>query len=365
MKIGIDAKWFFTGPPSGKVVLKNLLKELLVPKYEHHKFYIFLNKGEEGMLFPFMLNNVHLVYVHNWNNLLANAFVLPFYQRKLNLDTVLFQNFGSFFPPKKGVVYIHDLLFLDFPQFFSLKERVYLRAIKPLAKNAKQVATISASEKSRVLRHQLAHEEDVYFVHHGISSRFKPLTEKVSEDIARVRQKYGLPKKYVLFLGRLNVRKNIKNLLLAMKDIDCTLVIAGESSHKTDNLSAIIEQNNLMEKVVFTGHVDDEDLPMVYAMAKVFCFPSYAEGFGLPPLEAMSSGVPVVSSDRTSLKEVCGTGALFIDPDRPAEITEKINILLNSPSKRMEMIEKGLEWVKKFSWERSAKQLMDIIENQK
>ncbi|MEL6305929.1 MAG: glycosyltransferase family 1 protein [Bacteroidota bacterium] len=365
MRIGIDAKWFFSGPPSGKVVLKNLLREFLVPKYAHHQFYIFLNKGEEGKSFPFVLSNMHLVYVKNWNNLLTNAFVLPFYQRKLNLDTVLFQNFGPFSPPKTGVVYIHDLLFLDFPQFFSVKERVYLRAIKPLAKNAKQVVTISASEKSRVLRHQLAHEEDVYFVHHGISSRFKPLTEKESEDIAKVRHKYRLPKKYVLFLGRLNVRKNIKNLLLAMKDIDCTLVIAGESSHKTENLSAIIEQNSLMEKVVFTGHVDEEDLPVVYAIATVFCFPSYAEGFGLPPLEAMSSGVPVVSSDRTSLKEVCGTGALFIDPDSPTEMAEKINILLNSPEKRMEMIDRGLKWVKPFVWEHSAKKLMDIIENQK
>ncbi|MET1258516.1 glycosyltransferase family 1 protein [Flagellimonas sp. DF-77] len=335
---------------------------MLGPKYGSHQFYIFLNKEDFEKEFPFQAANVHLVYVKRVNNLLSNTFVLPKYHKKLNLDVTLFQNFGPLFPAVNSIVYIHDLLFLDYPGFFSLKEKIYLRLIVPLAKKAKSLVTISATEKERIIAHGLAKRNNVHFVHHGVSKEFRPASDFADAELVKTQKDYGLPNGYVLFLGRLNIRKNIKSLLIAMKDVDVPLVIAGANSHKTEDLEEVIANNGLKHKVIFTGHIADGDLPKVYALATVFCFPSFAEGFGLPPLEAMASGVPVVSSDRTSLKEVCGSAALFIDPDRPEAIAKALNTLLHSPAKRERLIAEGHHRAAQFNWDKASRELMRIIE---
>ena len=362
MKIGIDAKWFFTGPPSGRVVLKNLLAGMLQQAHTEHQFYIFLNKEDEQRHFPFSGRNILLIYVRRLNNLLANVMLLPKYHKQFDLDVTLFQNFGCLSRSVKSIVYIHDLLFLDFPQYFSFKEKLYLKAIGPLARRAHSLVTISETEKARIVRHGLASEAKVHFVHHGVSSEFGPASSFTDQELDEVRSQYGLPKVYVLFLGRLNIRKNIRSLLLAMKDVDAYLVIAGGNSHKTEDLDMVIEENKLKEKVIFTGHIADGHLSKVYALATIFCFPSFAEGFGLPPLEAMASGVPVISSDRTSLKEVCGPAALYVNPDQPSEIANSINVLLNSPEKRKKQIAKGFQRANLFTWQRASNELMKIIE---
>ena len=359
MKIGIDAKWFFNGPPSGKVVVKQLLKELLSDTYRNHEFYIFLNKNDKDITFPYKRSNVKLVYVNSFNNLISNAIILPKYSKKLNLDIVVFQNFGTFFRIK-NLVYIHDLLYLDYPEFYTFKERVYLSLLKPLAKKANTIVTISKTEKNRIIKHNLG-TNNVSFVHHGVDQKFKPLSQHNKGKIERLKEKYNLPDQFILYLGRLNVRKNISNLIVAMQFVDLPLVIVGKPDHKIENLTTTINKLNLNKKINFTGFIEEEELPIIYALATVFCFPSYAEGFGLPPLEAMASGTPVVVSDRTSLPEVCEDAALYVNPDDPKDIAQKINSLLASMEIIDIFVNKGLNHSSKFTWKKATKSLMEII----
>ncbi|PKB42610.1 glycosyltransferase involved in cell wall biosynthesis [Cellulophaga sp. RHA19] len=359
MKIGIDAKWFFSGPPSGKVVIKQLLKELLSDNYRTFEFYVFLKKKEKDLKFPYQNKNIKLVYVTTHNNLITNVFILPRHFKKFELDVVLLQNFGSF-SKINSVLYIHDLLYLDYPQFYSYKERLYLSFLKPLAKRANKIVTISEAEKRRIIKHKLGNN-NVQFVYHGVDSKFKPLEGHNKLNIQAFKEKYNLPNEFILYLGRLNIRKNIANLISAMQFIDTPLVIVGEKDHKNENLSSTIDVLGLNDKIFFTGYIEEFELPLAYALATLFCFPSYAEGFGLPPLEAMASGTPVVVSDRTSLPEVCEDAALYVNPDDPSDIAKKINTLLASKEIINTFAAKGVVQSKKFSWGKSAENLMKII----
>jgi glycosyltransferase involved in cell wall biosynthesis len=358
MKIGIDAKWFFNGPPSGKVVIEQLLKELLSMDYSTDEFYVFLSQADKELEFPYKQDNIKLIYVNGFNNLLSNAIILPRLSKKHKLDVVMFQNFGTFLKIK-NIVYIHDLLYLDYPQFYSFKERVYLGLLKPLAKSANTIVTISEIEKKRIIKHKLG--KNVHFVYHGVDPKFKPLDKHNKLQIEAFKKKYNLPNRFILYLGRLNIRKNITNLISAMQYVDTPLVIVGKKDHKRENLSLTIDALNLSDKIIFTGFITDDELPLAYALATLFCFPSYAEGFGLPPLEAMASGTPVIVSDRTSLPEVCGSAALYVNPDNPSDIAEKINTLLASKEIIDTFAMKGLIQSKKFSWKKSAENLMNII----
>lgn len=359
MKIGVDIKWIFNGPPSGKVVVKQLVKELLTEKYNHLQFYFFLDKKDKDKTFPFPKGNHTFLFVSNINNLISNAFVLPKYAKKYKLDIVLFQNFGTFSSINSSV-YIHDLLYLDFPQYYSFKERLYLSLIKPLAKKAKSIITISESEKERILKHQLG-EKNVHYVHHGVDPKFKPISHHNPEQIIDFKKAYDLPNEFILYLGRLNIRKNIIGLINAMKHVELPLVIIGSYNHKSHDLDMRINELGLQNQVFFTGFIKEHELPLAYASAKVFCFPSYAEGFGLPPLEAMASGTPVIVSDRRSLPEVCGDAAIYVNPDDPFDIAEKINSLLGSETKMKHFHDKGLEWSKRYSWNTSAQKIIDIL----
>ncbi len=359
MRIGIDAKWFFNGPPSGKVVIKQLLKELLSDNYKTDVFYVFLNKADKGLEFPYQRDNIKLIYISSFNNLISNAITLPRHSKKHKIDVVLFQNFGTF-SKIKNIVYIHDLLYLDYPEFYSFKERLYLSLIKPLAKRANTIVTISETERRRIVKHKLG-TNNVHFVYHGVDPKFKPLKEHDQLKVETFKKKYNLPDEFILYLGRLNIRKNIANLISAMQFVNMPLVIVGEKDHKSENLSSTIDTLGLNDKIIFTGYIDEDELPLAYALATLFCFPSYAEGFGLPPLEAMASGTPVIVSDRTSLPEVCEDAALYVNPDEPSDIAKKINTLLASKEIINTFAHKGVVQSKKFSWKKSAENLMNII----
>ncbi len=362
MKIGIDAKWFFNGPPSGKVVVKSITHHLIKNFSNLHTFYIFLSKSDENLEFPYLCENVKLVYVNSVINLISNALIIPYYANRLKIDVIIYQNFGSLFKASKSIVFIHDLLFLDYPEYYSFKERLYFKPMKLLSRKANSIVTISKSEMQRVLKYKFGSNKNVFYVYHGVDENFRSIEKLDNNRILDCRKKYNLPDNYILYVGRLNIRKNILNLIKALVNVKLPLVIVGEEDHKTENLKELIETLDLGDRVIFTGFVSDEDIPLVYAAAKVFCFPSFAEGFGMPPLEAMACGTPVIVSNITSLPEVCGDAAIYIDPDRPEDIAEKINSLLAKPPEDISKISMyGLSHARKFTWEKSAEGLMKII----
>lgn len=365
MKIGIDAKWYFEGPPSGKRVVKSLVDQLLKID-DQDEYYIFLNKKHVGQIFPGKeKNNVKLCYVWAGNNLLSNVFILPFFSNRLKLDALLYQNFSSPFDKSKTIAYIHDVLFLSNPEYYTIFERLYFAPLKFLTWLANEIITVSEEEKLRLLRFKFsANPEKIKVVHHGVDPSFSPRESYPPEVIEGIRRKFNLPPKFLLYVGRLNLRKNVDHLLKAiplLKDKAIPLVIVGADDWKKSNHSLIISELEVQDRIHFTGAIYQE-LGIVYSLATVFCFPSYAESFGLPPLEAMACGIPVVVSNTTSLPEICGDAGYYITPDKPEEIALAIDNLLVNEKLYDDKKVQGLKQAKKFTWENAARKVLDCIE---
>jgi glycosyltransferase involved in cell wall biosynthesis len=362
MRIGIDGRWFFRGNPSGRVVVRNLLQQL-VQNHAEHEYFVFLPRRDRGLQFPFPDSRVHLLYVAGANGLFSNCLFLPWQARKLGLDVCLFFYFSGCFGKYKKIVWINDIIFHAYPDYFTWKERFYFWPIRFLSRWAANILTLSRSEKERMLGFKYAAAEKITVVPLGVDEGFLPLAEHTPSRIREVKAMYALPERFLLYVGRMNERKNILNLLKAvnaLEDQNIKLILAGSVDWKMFDLQMKIKELSLQGRVQLLGQVLEADLPVLYAQATVFCFVSLAEGFGLPPLEAMASGVPVVVSDRDSMPEVCSEAAIYVDPQKPEDIAAAIDRLLKDGGLREEKRVKGLLRAKCFTWKESANRLLQV-----
>lgn len=364
MRIGIDAKWYFDGPPSGKRVVRNLVDSMLKID-DRNEYVIFLDKKHKGKPFPLQGNTkVNLCYVWAGNNALSNIFVLPYYTLRYKVDATLYQTFISPLDPGKRVAYIHDVLFLSNPEYYTLTERIYFAPLKLLTKWAHAIITVSKIEKERLLEFAYAHDPDkITVAYHGVEKAFRPRQEHSREEIQIAKNKFDLPDKFILFVGRLNLRKNVEHLLKAIPLLEnktIPLVIVGADDWKKSHHQRIIKDSGIENRVLFKGAIYDE-LSAIYSMATVFCFPSHAESFGLPPLESMASGVPVVTSNTTSLPEICGEAGNYVDPESPEQIAAAIDNLLSNHHLYDEKKMLGLQRAKHFSWESASQTIINCL----
>jgi glycosyltransferase involved in cell wall biosynthesis len=366
MRIGLDAKWYFTGPVSARVILHNLLPQLF-DSHPEHQWFIFLDKKDKNKDFPIKDANIHTVYLRVPTNLLSNLFIVPRYAQRLQLDAVVFQTFPGFAKGFKSISFMHDILFKRFPQYFTWKEKLYFILLPFYTRRADRVIATTNFVKNELLTYRFIQSASkVDIVPLGVSCEFKPL-EMQNENLAnKIRAKFNLPTDFILFVGRLNARKNIKSLVQALAlvhDKSMSLVIAGKEDWKKPAFRNLLERPDIRNRIYLTGPVDDDEIAILFAMAKIFCFPSFAEGFGLPPLEAMASGVPVVVSNTTSLPEICGKAAVFVNPHKPESIAEGINELLENKAFYNRLKNEGLQHVTRFTWAVTANRLMESIMN--
>ena len=201
-------------------------------------------------------------------------------------------------------------------------------------------------------------------VYNGKNERFKPLNQK---EVAEVKQKYNLDFPFILFVGVLQPRKNIPTLIkayykLKKEGIKDKLVITGGKGWQYKEIFETVERLNLQKEVIFTGHIPDDDLPKLYNAADLFAFPSLYEGFGIPPLEAMACGIPVITSNTGSLPEVVGDAGIMVDPYDIDGLAKAMYEVLNNEGLKEEMVKKGLERAKMFSWKKCAKEVLDVYE---
>ena len=332
MKIGIDAKWYYNGPPSGVVVVKNLVNSLIEIN-DGNQLHIFLSKRDQNKAFPYQDKYVHVHYIWDINSLISNVVAMPIYCIGLNLDVVIFQNYSPLISKYRRISYVHDVIYLSNPEYFSLSEKLYYAPIKFLARRAHRICTISESEKRRLVKYNLGCNGNIDVIHHGIRSDYKPKEKHEDKSLKEVTAKYNLPDQYLLYVGRLNIRKNILNLMTAIKYLrnkTIKLVLAGTYDWKMFDVVDRARQLGIADRIIMTKYVEDEHLPILYALSTVVCFVSYEEGFGLPALEAMASGVPVVVADASSLPEVCGAAGNYIDPHSSENIAEMIDSLLDN-----------------------------------
>lgn len=363
MRIGIDGRWFFRGNPSGRVVVRHLLEEMIL-HHPEHDYFVFLSRRDGDLTFPFPGRAVNLLYLPGANGLLSNCLFLPWRARKLKLDACLSFYFSPPVGHFKKIAWINDVIFLEFPEYFTWRERLYFRPLRLLSRRADRICTLSRSEKERMARLGFAPAEKIVPVALGVAAAYAPAAQHDPRKLVEVKARYGLPDRFLLYVGRLNERKNILHLLealRALKNNDIRLVLAGDADWKMFDLNGKIGELGLGERVMLLGRIPDADLPGLYALAAVFCYLSYAEGFGLPPLEAMASGVPVVVSACDSLPEVCGPAGTYVDPDQPAGIARAIDTLMSDPRLREEKMALGLEQARSFTWKQSAETLLGVF----
>jgi glycosyltransferase involved in cell wall biosynthesis len=364
MKIGIDAKSFFNGPVSTRIVLQNVLPELF-RLYPAINWVVFLDEKDKGKKLPFEGASIQIVYVWAGMNQLSNLFVLPRYCKALGLDLVVYQTFPALTAGTASIAFIHDVLFRDFPQYFTWKERLYFTTQPFLTRRAVRVTATTGFVAKDLVRYGYVKDASrIDLVPLGVSPAFKPLKDWDDGILKNVSSRLSLPSRFLLFVGRLNVRKNLENLLKALpliEDKTIPLVVVGKADWKAPNLETLLSSAGIGNRVIMAGSISDEELLAVYALATIFCFPSFAEGFGLPPLEAMASGVPVIVADRTSLPEVCGDAGVYVDPSQPASIARAIDSLLTDADLYNQKRAAGMERAGGFTWTATAAALMKSI----
>ncbi|MBN8705759.1 MAG: glycosyltransferase family 4 protein [Bacteroidetes bacterium] len=365
IRVGIDAKWYFDGNVSGRVVVRNLIQNF--DQSDAVEWVYFFKEKHRNDPEILQLKG-KVVFIWGGNNMLSNLFVLPFYAIRHQCDCILFQYFPSFLFWKRQYSFIHAIGFISNPEYFTLTERIYLFPLRFLMKLTAGIITVSEFEKSRMEKWGFGKNIPKHVVYHGISSDFKPKDLQPIGELTRTSSQYDLPERFILFVGRLNIIKNILNLLKAFrivadKDPDIQLVVVGDKDWKSLDIDYHIKTLGLSDRVQLKGSVFGTDLPYIYSLATVFCFPSFNESFGLPPLEAMASGVPVVASDRSSLPEICLDAVLYADPDDYIMIASKLLTLITDQSLRNEFIERGLVRAKEFTWKKSVDTLIHIFNN--
>lgn len=259
----------------------------------------------------------------------------------------------------KTVIYILDVSYLHFEDLFKKSDLYKLKYWGGYSiKKAKKILTISESSKSDIIESYGLSSGKVRVVYPGVKDIKTTIT------MEEFNKKYGITRDYVLFVGTLQPRKNIIRLIEAFSKVDSSvdLVVVGKKGWQFEEILEAPKKFNVEGRVKFIHDVEEGELPSFYENAKMLVLPSLYEGFGLPVLEAMQKGCPVITSNVSSLPEAGGNAALYVDPENVSDIAEKIQKVLNDDNLRVEMIKKGKEHVKNFSWEKAAKETLAVLE---
>jgi glycosyltransferase involved in cell wall biosynthesis len=272
----------------------------------------------------------------------------------------------------RTVVTIHDMGYLHFPEAHTPMHRRYLR-LSTLwsARAADHVIAISRATRDDLVRHAGVRPDKVTVIYHGLSERFRPIADPAIVGAARAR--YGIGERYFLYLGTLQPRKNLERLIEAFAEVlkrlsvetlersTLQLVIAGKRGWLTEAIERRAAQLGLAGQVFFTGYVPDEDVPALLSGALAFAFPSLYEGFGMPVLEAMACGAPVLAANTSSLPEVAGDAALLVAPTDTAAIAAALMRLADEPVLRDELRKRGLARAAEFTWDRCAAETLEVL----
>jgi glycosyltransferase involved in cell wall biosynthesis len=260
------------------------------------------------------------------------------------------------------VLTIHDLRHFTERHLVKLRRHLLWSVLcRANLTRAAMVITISEHVKQDILRNFDVNPNRIRVIPNGVDLRFTPRTAD-----SMFRAKYDLPKRYVLFVGQTTPNKNIRrgidaiSVVRATYGTDVQFIVAGLPGDEDAALKKYVESNHLQDAVRFLGYVDDSDLPQLYANASVFLFPSISEGFGIPPLEAMRCGIPVVAAHASCLPEILGDAAIWADPLSVGSIAAGLRSALEDEKVRTEAIAKGLSRAEQFSWEKMALETVKV-----
>lgn len=368
MRIGIDARFY--GPKGkglGRYVQKLLQHLEETEDGSSHRYFVFLKKENFDLYQPQSKNFEKVVADFSWYGFKEQLF-FPLFLNKYKLDLMHFCHFNvPVLYRKRFVVTIHDLILFHYPTvrnttlnkaYYKLKLVCYQWTIRSAAKRALKIISVSNFTKSDIVKNLLIDEAKIQTTYEGCDLLCH-LPKNPVEDILK---KYGIMRPYLLYVGNAYPHKNLERLALAFKRVslkqeNLSLVLVGGRDYFFDRLKKRISENKI-ERIVFPGFVPDDELDVLYKEAELYVFPSLYEGFGLPPLEALTKNTHVISSCRTSMPEILGDLADYFDPQDENDIAGKILDSLNNKKK----IDRSLleEKMKKFNWRRMAQETKEI-----
>ena len=289
--------------------------------------------------------------------------------RKNPVDLLHVQFTAPPFCPCPVVVSVHDLSFEHLPHTFNRRSRTQLRlTVRHSARRAARILTLSEHTKDDIVQTYGVDRSRVEAIPIAAAPHFRPVSD--TRELQRVRHTYGIESNYILSVGSIQPRKNLARLvnayaLLRKKyhaDNLPKLVLAGKCAWLYDETLRALHETGLNDAVILTGYVPESDLPALYSGALCLVYPSYFEGFGLPPLEAMQCGVPVIIGNRTSLPEVVGDAGLQVDPFDVEALAAAIENVINNPALRSQLRVKGLARARMFDWKETARRTLDVYQ---
>lgn len=365
-----------------KIAIDALAAKSLYHGMGNYVFNMIRCLAEESSDFFLIFKRPH-IFSQYQNNICYREIDLPLVLRilweQLFLSSVLkreqvdlFWGPSNFLPPQKVcryVVTIHDLSSFTMPKTYAYwRRKYYQQIISTSLRLADFIITDSQASKQDLLTHFNVTKDKIRVIYCGINEIFqKPISEDV---IKNIRAKYCLPDEFIFTVGVLEPKKNTKGLIRAYSELkkSCShipqLVIAGSIKYgwKNRDIFRLVSELSLKEDIIFTDFIEHNDLPAVYKLAKIFVFPSFYEGFGLPVAEAMSCGIPVITSNTSSLPEVAGGAAILVNPYDVNEIAQAIKMVLTNEQLQKELSEKGLENAQRFSWKKAAQSIREVFE---
>jgi len=372
MRIAID----LTSLPTQLVGVGSYAKNLItsLKKFDRENQYFIFVKKEHSNIFTINQNNINIIYQKNIlrNKILRvlwEQFILPLYIKRLKIDLLHSIHYTiPLFAGCKVVVTFHDMTFFLYPKKHIFIKRIFFKLFIYISSwRANRLIAVSNNTKKDIIKFLHINNGKIDVVYEIIDSKYRPI--KNESAIMKVKNKYKIFNKFILYVGTLEPRKNIVNLiqayykLISKNNATHQLVIVGKKGWHYQEIFKIVTKLNLNKgrgKIVFTGYVSEEELPFLYNAADVFVYPSLYEGFGIPPLEAMACGVPVISSDLSSIPEVIGEAGILINPYNIQDIYQALYKLLNDDKLKKELKYKGLKRAQEFSSEKLANETIKV-----
>jgi len=371
MRIGIEGQRLFRKKKHGMDMVALELVNNLRAIDHSNEYFIFVKKGESPCLAS--EGNFHVIELESRPYPLWEQKTLPSAARKAGCDLLhCTSNTAPVFTSIPLVVTLHDIIYMEslsiFGKGFSNYQKfgnMYRRMVVPrVVRKCKKLITVSEFEKQRIADFFHIDEHKLSAVYNGVSDHFKPVTDPV--ELSGLKIKYNLPDRFVFFFGNTDPKKNTIGVLQALslfnKQMDEKLHLV-MLDYDIKELSKLINETGdpaLINYITLTGYVPNTELPGIYSLCKIFLYPSLRESFGIPMLEAMSCGVPVITSNTSSMPEVGSDAALYIDPFKPEQITEAMKKLLRDESLRSDLINKGFKNALKFSWKAMTEKVLSI-----
>ena len=366
MRIAIDAHSVGTGLGGNESYATNLIEALAeIDQTNRYTLYVTKREGVERFSNRWPNFSVRSTLPHT--PLIRIPLTLSAELRRNPVDVLHVQFTAPPFSPCPVVVSIHDLSFEHLPHTFKWRSRKQLRiTVRRTARQAAQVIALSEHAREDIVKTYQVSPDKISVIPLSAGDQFRPISDE--GELQRVRQTYGIEGAYMLSVGAIQPRKNLGRLVAAYSRLRGTkpegklpkLVLAGKCAWLYDETLRAIKELQLSDSIILTGYVPESDLPALYSGALCFIYPSYFEGFGLPPLEAMQCGVPVIVGDRTSLPEVVGDAGVLVDPFDVNALAAAIEKVVSEPALRARLSVQGLARAKLFDWRKTARQTLAV-----